>query len=90
MCEDEGSRTWVFLGAKTLKSHLLRDKGKVNSRIYYNGSLFKGLTPTLECEGTFLKKGAFERINQGIARVKLDGSILKGTDSYPKLIHSIH
>jgi hypothetical protein len=45
-----------FPGSRNSEAHLLRDRGKVNSRIYYNGSLFKGLTPTLECEGTFPKK----------------------------------
>jgi hypothetical protein len=79
-----------FPGSRNSEVHLLRERGKVNSWIYYNGSIFKVLTPTLECAGISSKKVAFGKINRGIAQVKLDVSILWGTDSYPELIHSIH
>jgi hypothetical protein len=37
-------------------SYELYDRGKVNSWVYYNDSLFKELTPALECEENSQKK----------------------------------
>jgi hypothetical protein len=64
-------------------------RGKVNSWVYYHGSPFKGLTPTLECEETSREEVPSE-IKPRHSASQVDGKILKGIDSYSELTHSIH